>query len=324
MNQQPTNKLLICGLVVMCAVISGCSNNQSGSGDQNVRVAYVTNNAANFWLIAKAGVQAAEKDFDVSCDFRMPGDGTVDTQQGVVKSLVAAGVSGIAISPNNPADQTEFLNEIAGRVNLICHDSDAPQSNRLCYIGTNNIAAGESAGQLIKEAIGDEGTIALFVGFADAQNAIERVQGIRNALADTSIRILPVYTDETNQEKARQNVSDALTAHPDLRCLVGIWSFNGPQIVSVIEERNLKGKVAAVTFDEELDVLNGIKDGIVHGTVVQQPYKFGYESVRVLAALARGESVDIPEDKIIDVPVRQITSDNVDEFRAELDSLLGN
>ena len=306
------------------AIVAGCSNNDPAMNDETVRVAYVTNNAVNFWLIAKAGVEAAEQDFNVTCDFRMPGDGTVDTQQGMVKSLVAAGVKGIAISPNTPADQTDFLNEIAERVDLICHDSDAPQSNRLCYIGTNNIAAGESAGEMIKDAIGEEGTIAIFVGYADAQNAIERIQGIRNALADTSIKILPVYTDETNQEKARQNVSDALTAHSDISCLVGIWSMNGPQIVSVIEERKLKDKVSAVTFDEELDVLNGIKSGIVHGTVVQQPYKFGYESVRVLAALARGEEVDIPDNKIIDVPVRQITKDNVDEFRAELDSLLGS
>ena len=66
---------------------------------------------------------------------------------------------------------------------VFTQDSDAPQSARTCYIGTDNVAAGRQAGQLIREAIPEGGAIMLFVGKLDARNAQERVQGIKDALA---------------------------------------------------------------------------------------------------------------------------------------------
>ncbi|HBF33428.1 TPA: sugar ABC transporter substrate-binding protein, partial [Candidatus Sumerlaeota bacterium] len=76
-------------------------------------------------------------------------------------------------------------------------------------------------------------------------------------------------------------------------------------------------------FDEEEDTLQGVQDGLIYGTVVQQPYLFGYEAVRVLSQIARGEDPKIPENKIIDVPVRKINKDNVKEFWSDLKKLRG-
>ena len=70
--------------------------------------------------------------------------------------------------------------------------------------------------------------------------------------------------------------------------------------------------------------LQAIRDGHCQGTVVQNPYKYGTESVRVLAALARGDKSVIPANKYIDVPARQIRKDNVDAFWADLKQKLGS
>mgnify|MGYP002623299965 CR=1 FL=1 len=220
---------------------------------------------------------------------------------------------------NNDAEhQTEMLNEAAAAMNVVTMDSDAPDSNRLCYIGTDNYKAGRVAGELIREAIPDGGKIMIFVGRMDAQNAIDRSNGIKDVIKDTNIELIDIMTDLTDRAKAKQNVEDTLTKHPDIACLVGLWSYNGPQIVSAVTDAQMQNKVKIVLFDEEDATLQGVKDGIVHATVVQQPFEFGYQSVKVLHALARGDKSVIPDDRNIEVPVKVIRQDNVDAFWADL------
>jgi ribose transport system substrate-binding protein len=139
-----------------------------------------------------------------------------------------------------------------------------------------------------------------------------------------NITILATLTDQTDRTRAKQNVEDTLTRHPDIDCLVGLWSYNGPMILSAVKDANVQGKVGIICFDEEDDTLQGVKDGHIYATVVQQPYEFGYQSVRMLAALARGEKSVIPQSGILDVPVKIIRPDNVTEFWDNLARLRKN
>ena len=132
----------------LCLLFSACG--KSGSGEGKLRLAFVTNNAAPFWVIARAGAEQAEKELgDVQLDFRIPSSGNTSEQRQILDDLVVRGIDGIAVSPIDPSNQTDFLNRIAEQALLICHDSDAPDSDRVCYIGTDNIAAGREAGKLI-------------------------------------------------------------------------------------------------------------------------------------------------------------------------------
>ena len=40
-----------------------------------------------------------------------------------------------------------------------------------------------------------------------------------------------------------------------------------------------EGKVKIVGFDEDQQTLKGISEGVIDGTVVQQPFEFGYQSM---------------------------------------------
>jgi len=151
--------------------------------EEKIRIAFVTNSVSDFWKYARAGIKKAEKEFNVTCEFHMPPDGTPAEQQRIVEALIAKKVSGMAISPCDPANQTELINKACEFMNVITQDSDALGSNRKCYIGTNNYKAGREAGKLIKEVLPNGGNIMLFVGRLDAQNAIERRQGIIDELS---------------------------------------------------------------------------------------------------------------------------------------------
>jgi ribose transport system substrate-binding protein len=285
---------------------------------KGVRVAFVTNNASDFWLIAQAGTDKAAQELGCEVEFRIPADGTAASQQQILEDLVTKGVSGIAISPKDPENQTEMLNRAAARVNLVTQDSDAPNSDRISYIGTNNYEAGIRAGELIEQALPEGGKIMVFVGTLDAQNAQDRKKGIEDYLAGKNIEIIDTRTDETDRMQAIANVQDTLVAHPDVACLVGLWSYNGPAILNAVKDAGKLGEVQIVCFDEEDETLQGVKDGHIFGTVVQQPFLFGYESVKLLVQLAKGDRSSVPPDGQIYIPTKNITAINVDEFWAEL------
>jgi len=288
-----------------------------------IRLAFVTNNSSDFWTIARKGTEKLEKEMpNVKVEFVLP-DGTAGDQRRVVDDLLAKGIDGIAISPVAPADQTEMLNNAANKTNVITQDSDAPESNRACYIGTDNVAAGRQAGELIKEVLPNGGKIMLFVGKKDAQNAKERIQGIEEALKGSKVTILDVRTDDTERVRAKANVQDALVKNSDLACLVGLWSYNGPAILNAVREANKTGQVKIVCFDEEDETLAGVRAGDIYGTVVQQPFEFGYQSMKLLAQMNKKDRSGIPDNKKIIVPTLVIKKDGVDEFQKKLNELRG-
>jgi ribose transport system substrate-binding protein len=327
------------GLVIAVAALlaAACGKDNAGAGKEQIKVGFVTNNPYQFWTIAEAGTADAAKKYGVEVLFRRPQSGTAAEQKKIIEDLLSQEVKAIAISVNEPKNQRDFLNEIAGRVPLITQDNDAPDTKRLCYVGTNNYAAGEAAGQLVKEVLPDGGTIAIFVGVPEAINGQERRQGVLDVLANQkkapgpekfgkyTLFNPPAIYDYSDNRKCKELAADALTSLQgvDHLCLVGLWEYNPPALLQAVEQAGKRGKVGIVAFDENEETLKGIKDGAIHGTVVQQPYLFGVESVRLMAALARGDKSVLPADGKLYVPHLVITKSNVEEFHKDLRAKLG-
>jgi ribose transport system substrate-binding protein len=316
--------VILCTLTAIVAFIIVPTANAQPKG-KRLKLAFLTNNASDFWTIARAGCNQAKKEIkDIDVEFRIPSNGTAAEQTQIFNDLLVKETDGIAISPVDPANQIAMLNHGAEKSLIVTQDSDAPKSQRAFYVGTDNVAAGQQAGKLIKEALPQGGNIMLFVGKRDAQNAKERIQGLEEALKKSSVKILDVRTDDTDHIRAKQNVSDTLVKYPDISALVGLWSYNGPAIVGAVKDANKVGKVKVITFDEETDTLQGIKDGVITATVVQNPYEFGRLAVTLMTKKLRGEDLKIPESKAFIVPTRAIDQSNVDEFWTNLKKLRGH
>ncbi len=330
-------------MLLLFAPFTGCADSDTQSagsgapagGEANPKVAYVTNGIASFWVIAEKGAMDGGKKFNADVNVQMPANG-VEDQKRMCQDLLAQGIDGIAISPIDPDNQGELLAEISQHTKLITQDSDAPDSDRLCYIGVDNYTAGRMCGALVKEAMPEGGSVMIFVGRLGQANARLRRQGVIDELLDRdhdptrydepgageikgdTYSVLDTRTDGFDFGKAKANAQDAIAKYDDLGCMVGLFAYNPPLMLDAVREANKIGKIKIVAFDEEAASLQGIVDGEVYGTVVQNPYKYGYESVRVLAGLARGDESVIPEGGFIDIPARQIRKNNVDEFWAEL------
>ena len=286
------------------------------------QLALVTNAAADFWTIAKRGVEKAQREHpDYAMEVVVTGQATAAEQRRELDNLLARGVAGVSISAIDPKNSTTEFNKVAAKAALFTTDSDAPQSNRAVYIGTDNVAAGRQAGEQIKKALPNGGKVVMFVGTMDADNARERVQGIKEVLANGNIQIADIRTDGVDFAKAKSNVQDAL-AKGGVDCLVGLYSYNTPQIYSAVKDAGKVGKVKVVGFDEDPQTLRGIADGTIESTVVQQPYEFGYQSMTDMIKFINGDKSFIPENKLIIIPTRVIEKSNVAQFQDSMKLLL--
>lgn len=332
------------GIVILACSLAGCSSRgtdeQSSAGQGGPQFAFITNGVADFWTIAAIGAKNAGKELDVDVTVIMPSNLTDQTRK--IEDLLSRGTDGIAISPIDPKNQGGILDEAAERTILITQDSDAPDSKRLVYVGMDNYKAGLMCGELARKGLPDGGKVMLFIGRLDQDNAQRRRQGCIDALLgrspdptrrdpageeltsdDGKYIILGTLTDQFDRAKAKANAEDALTRHPDLAAMVGFFEYNPPLILEALDRAGKLNQVKVIAFDENETMLQGIVDGTVVGTVVQDPYNYGYESIRVLKELHAGNESVIPENKFIDIPARTIDSSNVAEFWDDLKVKLG-
>ncbi len=309
------------------ALGAGCAgaaaqSSQGGAVQGKKSLALVTNAAADFWTIARRGVEKAQREHpDYRMEVIVTGQATAAEQRRELDDLLARGIAGVSISAIDPKNSTDEFNKFAAKAVLFTTDSDAPQSARVAYIGTDNVAAGRDAGAQIKKALPNGGKVMMFVGTMDADNARERVQGIKQALAGSKIDIVDIRTDGVDFAKAKSNVQDAL-AKGGLDCLVGLYSYNTPQIYSAVKEAGQAGKVKIVGFDEDPQTLRGVADGTVQSTIVQQPYEFGYQSMVDMIKYTQGDKSFIPANHLIIIPTRVIDKSNVAEFQTSMKQLL--
>jgi ribose transport system substrate-binding protein len=290
-------------MIILLPACGGGGGGGAGSGHSRPRISVVSNNPAEFWTYAEAGAIQAGKDFDAEVVFRKPEKGDVPIQMDILKTLVQQGFDGIAVSVINPEEQSPELRVWSKQTKLIAMDNDAPTSNRICYVGTNNYEAGKTVGRLVKEAMPNGGTLAIFVGQITPLNARERFQGVVDELAGQKDAKGPTYgkfqlhrneaiTDGANPQQAQNNaraVLEQIGDQPNVG-MVGLWAYNPPAILEAARSKMLAGKITIVGFDEDEKTLDGITDGSIYATVVQDPYNFGYKSVEILVAETKGDT----------------------------------
>jgi ribose transport system substrate-binding protein len=336
-------------LALTLVALAGCSGKDAaqaaGGTGAHAQLAFVTNCVAEFWTIATFGVEAAKKQNGASVTVSMPPNGTAEEQKRILEDALARGVQGIAVSPKDPENMTDLLDRVAARAVLITHDSDAPKSKRLCYVGMDNYEAGRLCGKLVEEALPQGGAIVIEVGTLDQDNARRRRQGLIDELLGRSMdntrfdpqdavlksgkyEIRATYTDQFDRQRTKSIAQDALGKWNDVACLVGLFEYEPPLQLEAVKSAGKQGKVALVAFDENEETLQGIAEGWVHGTVVQNPYEYGRASIELLGRLvaepdAQKRAALVPKGGFLNIPARQIRKADVQAFWDDLKQKTG-
>ncbi len=276
-------------VLLFLATVVGC-----GQGEAKKRIVFLNNTNSPFWDACRAGMVEAENELKLGDN----GVTTVmevndDTTGGQINFLRQFGtqrdIVGVAISPvvaDNPAIAAELKKLRDKGIHVICVDNDLAENYRDAreyYIGTDNVKGGRQLALCAKTLRPEGGQYVQFVGRTGAQNAIERMDGFKEGTGE-KFEQMDRMEDEADRTKARDNVRDALTNFPNLKILVGIWSYNAPALVDVVKEKD-RSDLTVVAFDAEQGAVAGMAEGRIHALVVQNPFDMGYQMVKLLKAL---------------------------------------
>ena len=138
-----------------------------------------------------------------------------------------------------------------------------------------------------------------------------------DAEAGPAYEVVEYIVDEGDDDKCRELVVKTMEEHPDLACFVGMNAQHGPILLDVLKEKEKLNQIKVVAFDEEAETLAGVRSGEIYAAVVQDPYRYGYEAVRLITIICRGEEGLRPlagSKSTYNISAQAIRKDNLDAF----------
>ena len=320
---------LIAAIVAVACVFALTHRTAQAQEKKKIKIGLVAKSQSNaVFQAAYSGAKDAAKELgdkynaDITIDWQTPTDEDAQKQAEAIDALGRSGAQGIAVSCSEATTLTPAINRaVAAGAVVMCFDSDAPRSKRMCYYGTDDETCGKTVMQELAKSMGDKGTIAILAGNQSAPNLKKRVKGVTDELAKhPNMKLLNdgiFYNVETPEEAAKA-LGAAQSTHPEIEgwALVGGWPLFTKNAC-----RWNPGEVKVVSVDALPPQLTYLDSGHVQVLLAQDCYGWGYKSVDILLKkLVKNE--DPPQPKIFD-PLTEVTKATAKDFAKNWDKWLG-
>jgi ABC-type sugar transport system substrate-binding protein len=243
-----------------------------------------------YWDSARKGMEVRAKELGVQAEFLGPDTADAAKQVAIFESVVVRKPAGIAVSPNDPKTVEESIARArTAGIPVITWDADAPESQRIAYVGTDNVAAGRTAGEALAKAIGGKGKVAIVTGSLTALNANQRIQGFLDAVkAHPDVRIVATEPTEDSIATGLSKAEALLQAHPDLAGFFGVTGSGVPGAGSAVKQAGKCATVKVVGFDVVPQGIELMQAGCVQALVSQRPYGMTVMALDLLRELHNG------------------------------------
>jgi ribose transport system substrate-binding protein len=269
---------------------------------------------------ARTGAEAAAKEFkdseglDIQIDWRTPNEESGEEQAKRIAQGVNDGADAILISCSDATKVKGAIDDAVGKgVPVMTFDSDAPQSKRFAFYGTNDIECGKQVMKELAAQMGDKGVVAILAGNQNAPNLQNRVKGVQEeAKNHPGIRLLPpTYHIETPQD-ASAEVVRTMNARPEITgwAMIGGWPLFNTSLLSLDP-----GKVKIVAVDALPAMLAYVDKGIAPVLLAQPTYEWGHKSVQIIVDKLIHHK-DVPA--VTDMQLVRVSKDNLGTWAKQL------
>jgi ribose transport system substrate-binding protein len=319
------NRILLATLAMaLPLLVSGCDRHKKS--EQYFLIA--TNINLNYWQSAHAGFTQAAAQYGVTEEMRGPDTFNAAVEVDEFRAAVARKPAGILVSVADPKLMGPEINRaIAAGIPVITVDADAPDSQRLYFIGTNNLEAGRLGGQSVASALQGKGNVVFFT-MPGQSNLEERLKGYKDVFANyPGIKIVEVFDMKgesgTAMDKAREYLGR--TGQSKINAFICLESSAGKDVGEAFKRAKPEGAML-MAMDVDQATLALVKDGTVQATISQKPYTMAFLGLKALddlhhyplTPLARDYSSDAssPIPAFVDTGVSLVDKSNVDKFLA--------
>jgi ribose transport system substrate-binding protein len=263
-----------------------------------------------YWQSVLAGAKEAGKDYGYEIIFDGPDRETNYARQvQIVDNVIARHVEGVVLAPvdrQNLVPSVDKLNEL--NIPCVIVDSGLDAVHFLSFASTDNYQGGVLAAQQMGHVLGGKGNVLVVRHIAGSHAAVKRVSGFMDTISNDfpGIKIVDSQSGQDSAVIAKQVTEEMLQRNPDVQ---GLFACNVDMSVGALralQEQN-RTEVKMVAFDPDKSLLDGLRSGQVAAIIVQDPYKMGYEGVKVVALHNKGQS----SPRLIDTGVAVVTSEKL-------------
>jgi len=236
-----------------------------------------------YWQEAQAGFQDAARGMAVKVEFVGPTSYSPEEELAAFRQAVAAQPSGILVSPA----QAELFNKeidaaVQAGIPVICVDSDAPESKRILFIGTDNVNAGIQSGRRMGEILRGQGQIVV-ITVPGQLNLEERLRGVEEVFKQyPGIKIMKTIDDKGDPRIANDEIAKMLEAKTKIDGILCLEASGGPGAAEALHRLDMDGKIPIVAMDKNPDTLDWIERGSIAATVAQKSYTMAFYGLRLL------------------------------------------
>jgi ribose transport system substrate-binding protein len=275
------SSLLLAGIPAVLLLLNSCASSPHAADENYVLVA--DNTKIAYWQLASQGLSHAAS--EMKCKFNVLGPDGHDPQaeHDAFKHAVALKPSGILVSAADASILTPDINSALDQnIPVITIDSDAPESKRLFFVGTDNYSAGLIGGKMTAKLLNGKGNVVIFTIPAQS-NLKDRLQGYQSAFADhTDVKVMQVIDMNGNSDMAFDNAKKLLDSKTKVDAFVCLEAIACPAVADVVNRANMAGKVIVVAMDTDPSTVDWINKGVISATIAQKPYTMAYYGTKLL------------------------------------------
>jgi ribose transport system substrate-binding protein len=243
----------------------------------------------------RAGIEAYEAESGIAVEKQIGPDWEQGSQNERMEALAAKGFNSFSVYPADASGANGLYEELTARdINIISFGTSTAQPTTASFaVATDVKAAAMRAAEELIKAMGEKGNIINVLEVLEDPNTALRKQGIEEVVARyPDVTIIQEVAGMASVEEATQKVGDALSANIDkVDGIIATGYTPSVAIAQVLTEykaRDGARTIHAVGIDTDEVVMQAIKDGVMDGTIVQNPYGHGYLSMLLLQYLSEG------------------------------------
>lgn len=307
----------------------GLSSCQQPYHEPEERYIFIASNInLPYWQEAQAGLLDAAKQMGVKAEFDGPEKFDPKEELSAFQKAMESKPAGIMVSASRPELFHDAINAaIAVGIPVIAVDSDAPDTKRVLFVGTDNFRAGQESAKRMAQILQGKGQIAVIL-IPDQQNIDERMRGVTEALKKfPEIKIVQTIDDSGDPRVANDSISNLLHGKTKIDGIISLEASGGEGAAEAVHREDKDGKVLIVAFDKDPETLDWIEKGVITATVTQKPYVMSYYSLKFADDLHHNAVHDFkdwrtaptpPLPTFVDTGTAIIDKTNVKAFRDAL------
>lgn len=287
--------------------------------NEKYSIAIIVKNSTNPYMVGCLnGVKKAAEDMGFEAVLMAPAtNDSVEEQVKIMEDLIQKGVDGFVLVPVDTNGIMPGVRKAMEKDIPIATIGTPAAVDTFLRTGVDYTETGRVVAKQVAEKLGGKGEVIIIEGPPGAQNAIERLNGIKEVLGEyPDIQIVASQTANFKRTEGMQVTENLLQKHKTVSAIIAANDESAIGAIQAVKAAGLEGKVVVGGFDGNQDGSACIADGSMYVSYNTDPFGSSYLAATYIVQFLNDGTM--PEQYFTPFPAERdnplITKDNIQDY----------